>query len=68
LRTGDRSFWECDRQLWLYVKAQGCHEIQGYYFSPPIPTLAMTALLKKGERFAESEGLRNFSFSIGADD
>ncbi len=42
-----------------YVKAQGCHEIQGYYFSPPIPTLAMTALLKKAERFADWEGLRN---------
>ncbi|MCL1463430.1 putative bifunctional diguanylate cyclase/phosphodiesterase [Argonema galeatum] len=56
------------QEQYEYVKAQGCHEIQGYYFSPPIPTLAMTALLKKGERFADSEGFRNLSFSIGADD
>ncbi|MBD3560468.1 EAL domain-containing protein, partial [Planktothrix sp. FACHB-1355] len=42
-----------------YVKAQGCHEIQGYYFSPPIPTLAMTALLKKSEKVTNYEDIRN---------
>ncbi|MGM9497339.1 GGDEF domain-containing phosphodiesterase [Desertifilum tharense] len=30
-----------------YIKAQGCHEIQGYYFSPPLPKEAMTELLAK---------------------
>ncbi|MDI9641817.1 EAL domain-containing protein [Geitlerinema splendidum] len=30
-----------------YIKAQGCHEIQGYYFSPPLPNEAMTELLAK---------------------
>lgn len=29
-----------------YIRAQGCDEIQGYYFSPPIPAPKMTRLLQ----------------------
>jgi diguanylate cyclase (GGDEF)-like protein len=36
------------KEQFEYMEAQGCNEIQGYYFSPPIPALAMTELLKKG--------------------
>ena len=30
-----------------YLKAQGCHEIQGYYFSQPLSTYALNDFLKK---------------------
>lgn len=42
-----------------YIKEQGCHEIQGYYFSPPIPTLAMTTMLKKSQELVDLEAFRN---------
>ncbi|MBW4649636.1 MAG: EAL domain-containing protein [Kastovskya adunca ATA6-11-RM4] len=29
-----------------YLQAQGCHEIQGYYFSPPIPAEAIADFLQ----------------------
>lgn len=35
------------REQFEYMKAKECNEIQGYYFSPPIPALAMSELLKK---------------------
>lgn len=42
-----------------YMKAQGCHEIQGYYFSPPVNSLAMTGLLNKSQRRAYAGDLRS---------
>lgn len=38
---------ETEQQL-CYMRAIGCHEIQGYLFSPPVPADAMTSLLQKG--------------------
>ena len=35
------------REQFEYMKSKECNEIQGYYFSPPIPALAMTELLNK---------------------
>jgi diguanylate cyclase (GGDEF)-like protein len=31
-----------------YLQANGCDEIQGYYFSPPLPADALTKLLQEG--------------------
>lgn len=31
-----------------YIKAQGCNEIQGYYFSRPVPAAALAELLQTG--------------------
>ena len=38
---------ETEEQLRL-VKAWGCQEVQGYYYSKPIPAEAATALLRIG--------------------
>jgi len=38
---------ETERQLRL-LQAWGCSEVQGFYFSPPLPAEEMTALLRKG--------------------
>ncbi|HEY9850268.1 MAG TPA: bifunctional diguanylate cyclase/phosphodiesterase [Leptolyngbyaceae cyanobacterium] len=51
------------KEQYEYIKAQGCHEIQGYYFSPPITSLAMTALLKKSQRWAYAGDLRSLMSS-----
>jgi EAL domain-containing protein (putative c-di-GMP-specific phosphodiesterase class I) len=40
---------ETEEQLHLLV-AQGCDEIQGYYFSRPVPEAAMVAMLEAGSR------------------
>ncbi len=37
---------ETETQL-EYLKAHGCDEIQGYYFSGPLPAEAMTHLLRE---------------------
>lgn len=40
------------QEQYEYIKAQGCHEIQGYYFSPPVPEANLPELL---QRFAQLE-------------
>lgn len=51
------------KEQYEYIKAQGCHEIQGYYFSPPINTLAITALLKKSQRRSYAGDIRSLMSS-----
>lgn len=38
------------QEQYEYIKAQECHEIQGYYFSPPIPAAAMTEMLQENQK------------------
>ncbi|HLD66455.1 MAG TPA: EAL domain-containing protein [Pseudomonas sp.] len=40
---------ETEAQL-NYLRSNGCDEIQGYYFSPPVPASAFAALLRSGKR------------------
>jgi EAL domain-containing protein (putative c-di-GMP-specific phosphodiesterase class I) len=35
---------ETEEQL-LFLKEQGCDEMQGYYFSPPVPTVDFSRML-----------------------
>ncbi|WP_242072646.1 GGDEF domain-containing phosphodiesterase [Microcoleus sp. FACHB-68] len=37
-----------------YIKSQGCNEIQGYYFSRPVPADALARLLQTGVTGSES--------------
>ena len=34
-----------------WLRAEGCEEAQGFYFSRPLPTLGMTTLLKQWANF-----------------
>ena len=39
---------ETEEQL-TFLRSQGCDEMQGYLFSPPVPAEAFTKLLKEGK-------------------
>ncbi len=38
-----------------FLQNQGCHEAQGYYFSPPLSALELETYLQKGNRNADAE-------------
>ena len=42
---------ETDSQL-QFLRALGCDEMQGYYFSPPVPAAAFAVMLREGKRLA----------------
>lgn len=39
---------ETEDQL-LLLRSHGCDDIQGYFFSPPVPAEAFTQLLQEGK-------------------
>ena len=56
---------ETEEQL-NYLRKQGCDELQGYYFSPPVPAEAFASMLREGKRlvFAEELGQRHASLRL----
>jgi EAL domain-containing protein (putative c-di-GMP-specific phosphodiesterase class I) len=45
-----------------YLQANGCNEIQGYYFSRPLPADVLTKLLEEGKKLSCSANIQTLAY------